>query len=607
MDVQTFFSQFDTIFKCWENKKNPIVMKEMYDMGIYILIRTDDVSVKEKILTRLLLLFPERIELYYYMGYIFKDTDFFKSLQWYNICIQKDPLYVESTIEWLKQLFKMNYTGIIEDWLEKNIHLIEKINDERIHIFLAAWGLKQNNMDIAETHLLNLLSKIEHREIIDPGIIFTVYCNYAFYCGKMSNNETSQYYLRKACFDIDVSEKNKKTAYSNYLLLLDYMYYDDKERQTVINKLQQYYNTNEIYLHHTNCLRIRSNRIKIGYVSSDFVEHAVSNFIYPILKYHNTEQFEVILYSQGMYQHEKHKTIDIRMLSTNEVAEQIYHDEIDILIDLNGYTVGNRFDVFSKRPSPCQISYIGYPNSLQLDFIPYRITDSIVDPEESVKEIKLRMPRCFLLFENTLSSNYTLHPTVLKEKNRKMVILGSMNKENKNTKETLLVWRKIMEEVPETQIIIKLCSFDYIEKRAAFYCSVLNVSRERIILIPKCTSEEYTGLFYEMDILLDPFPYSGTTTTCNALFHSVPVITHYHKDYPAHNVSASLLIHCGFPELVSYNMEEYIDKTVELCRNPWMIEKYKKEISGAFTKLMNPNVFINSYEKLLLETLKRNL
>jgi predicted O-linked N-acetylglucosamine transferase (SPINDLY family) len=581
----------------------------MYDIGIYFLRTIDDIPTKEKILLRLLLIFPERIELYYYMGYIFKDTDLFKSLQWLSLCFQKDPGYVENVLEWLKQLFKMNYTSRLESWLESHREHIEKMDDERIHTFLSAWGLKQNNMDLAEFHLLSLLTKIERGDIKTPSLIFSTYCNYAFYCGKMSNNATAQYYLRKACFELEADEKDKNTAYSNYLLLMDYMYYDDQERQSVIENLLRYYHKNTgVYSHATlpNALCIRNPRIKIGYVSSDFVDHAVSNFIHPILNHHNQERFEIILYSEQQYQHPKYKTVDIRMLSTDEVAELIYREGIDVLFDLNGYTLGNRFDVFSKRPAPYQISYIGYPNSLNLDFIPYRITDSIVDPVESAREIRMRMPGCFLLFENTLSPTYSIHPTVLKEKNRTWITLGSMNKENKNTKETLLLWRKIMEEVPETQMIIKLCSFDHLEKRADFYCNMLNVSRDRLMLIPKCTSDEYNGLFYEIDILLDPFPYSGTTTTCNSLYHSVPVITRRHPDYPAHNVSASLLIHSGFPELVCDGEQEYVEKAVDLCRNRWRIERYKKEILGGFMRLMDPIPFMRSYENMLSELVQRS-
>ena len=100
--------------------------------------------------------------------------------------------------------------------------------------------------------------------------------------------------------------------------------------------------------------------------------------------------------------------------------------------------------------------------------------------------------------------------------------------------------------------------------------------------------------------MLDTFPYSGTTTTCNALYNSIPVITLYNKDIHSHNVSSSILIRCGFPELVAQTFQEYVDKTTTLIKNTAQIDVYKATIGRAFNKYMNASQFMRSYEETLV-------
>ena len=276
----------------------------------------------------------------------------------------------------------------------------------------------------------------------------------------------------------------------------------------------------------------------------------------------------------------------------------VYTNYIDVLIDLNGYTTGNRMDIFSKNPAPIQITYLGYPNTLGLDFIKYRITDSVADSPDSEQyysETLLRMKKCFLLFKNTLQNS------PVTKKKQDTIILGSLNKELKNSKPILQVWRKIMEAIPSANIMIKLDGIDNIDSRIKYYSKELNISAKRIIPIQHCTNEEYIEMFSTIDILLDTFPYSGTTTTCNALYNSVPVITLYNKDIHSHNVSSSLLINCGFSELVAYNEFEYIQKTVELSKNILQLQYYREHIHSKFMELMNPTSFMKDYESMLEE------
>ena len=276
-----------------------------------------------------------------------------------------------------------------------------------------------------------------------------------------------------------------------------------------------------------------------------------------------------------------------------------YH--IDILFDLNGHTTNSRLGIFSYKPAPIQITYLGYPNTTGLSYIDYRITDCIADHMETKQiysEKLLRMPNCFLLYEHEFTNQNRKIRTIAKNDK---VILASFNKESKNTKYVLNVWRKILNETSNTQLVIKLDSFDGMKEKIDYYTKELNVDKDRLLLINRTDDQGYLNLFSGVDILLDTFPYSGTTTSCHALYNSIPIVTLYNKDYHAHNVTSSILINSNLSEFVAYSEEEYVNITKGLIENPEKINNYKNSrVRDQFLKLMKPSEFMKSYEKILI-------
>jgi predicted O-linked N-acetylglucosamine transferase (SPINDLY family) len=281
----------------------------------------------------------------------------------------------------------------------------------------------------------------------------------------------------------------------------------------------------------------------------------------------------------------------------------IYDDRIDILFDLNGHTDGSRMDVFALNPAPVQITYMGYPNTTGLKSMHYRLTDNISDHPDTTQlysEKLVYLPSFFLLFKSILQT-----VPVVPRKTDNTIYLGSLNKENKSSPDVIRVWKEIMKNNENTKIIIKTNGFI---DRTEYYKKSLCVTEDRLILLNNSLSnDEYVALFSKIDILLDTFPYSGTTTTCNALYNSVPVVTLYNKDYHSHNVSSSILIHCGFPELVAQTFQEYVDKTTALIKNTAQIDVYKATIHNAFNKYMNASEFMRSYEETLIELYNERL
>lgn len=389
--------------------------------------------------------------------------------------------------------------------------------------------------------------------------------------------------------------------YQNYIALYNYLYYDHSEYYNICYKINDTYDFVVPLLHN---MRTPNKKIRVGYVSSDFVyTHVVSRFILPILKNFDPEKFEIYLYYNhknldDAYKNMNTKKYNILTMSDSEGADMIYQHNIDILIDLNGNSLGNRLGIFRLKPAPIQITYIGYPNTTGLKEIQYKITDSVADHPDSIQkytEKLIRMPRYFLLYDPP-DSNYVIpHKVTLQPK----IVLGALNREAKNTKCVLEQWRQILNSCENSMILIKLESLDNVEARAKYYMKHLDIDRSRIILISKTHDTAYMDLFKQIDIFIDTFPYSGTTTTCNALYNSIPVVTLYNKDYHANNVSASLLKATGVPELIAYSLDEYVNIVKGLINDPPRIDVYKKTIGSKFKLAMEPTKFMGEYEGVL--------
>jgi predicted O-linked N-acetylglucosamine transferase (SPINDLY family) len=424
----------------------------------------------------------------------------------------------------------------------------------------------------------------------------------------LGDHDKSMIYSEKA-FEIskkfNLKNKLKLSGISNLLALEDYIYHDSNIHYNKALQINDLYPNKTSYIFHKN-----HKKIRIGYISGDFLNHAVSNFILPILKNHDREHFDIFIFYNQKNIWEKYSdlnlyTYSIYNLSTEEAADLVNSFEIDILFDLNGYTENNRLDIFSLNPTPIQISYLGYPNTTGMKSIQYRITDNIADNSNSLQKYSeklIKMPKCFLLYD---SINQVI--PVVPRKTKDTIILGSINNEKKNSKQLLETWKTILELCPNTKLLIKLIAYDDLVERQQFYMNKLNVSKDRLIMITKVDNNGYNKLFSMVDIVLDTFPYSGTTTTCNALYNSIPVVTMYHKDYHVHNVSSSLLINAGLDELVCDDRNQYINLVKYLTKNPVKIDEYKKTVGEKFKKSMNVHEFMVSYENILKDLYKKHI
>lgn len=320
-----------------------------------------------------------------------------------------------------------------------------------------------------------------------------------------------------------------------------------------------------------------SRRLRIGFVSGDFRFHSVSYFIGSVLPEMSRNDFELWAYYN--YSRSDSRTAemkpsfyawrDIYGLSDSEVERQIREDGIDILVDLSGHTSHNRLAVFAQKPAPVQVSWIGYPNTSGLTQIDYRLTDALADPQgesdDFYTEHLWRLPHGFLCYWPPTSA-----PRVAESPSRSLgyVTFGSFNNRQKIGTECVALWVKVLQAIPDSRLLIKsVFGVDERPSRDALVNQFvsLGISAERIrIESAKASQEEHLAMYNEIDIALDTFPYHGVTTTCEALWMGVPVVSRQ-GDRHVSRVGVSLLTNAGLEDLIADSDEQFVEIAGQLA------------------------------------------
>lgn len=321
-----------------------------------------------------------------------------------------------------------------------------------------------------------------------------------------------------------------------------------------------------------------AHRLRIGYVSPDFYCHSVAYFFEPLLGCHNHGQFEIFCYADAvkvdavterLKQQADHWQV-IQGLSDQQVADLVRSHGIDILVDLTGHTANSRLRVFTAKPAPVQVSYLGYPNTTGLKQMDYRISDSHADPEGTTEqwhsETLQRLAGGFLCYRPSPDA-----PPVsgLPALEHGYITFGSFNNLAKISPDVVAVWAQILLAVPTSRLIIKNIALADSATRARFQqmFEALGIEPGRVDLRPPVPAAEgHLKTYSEVDIGLDSFPYNGTTTTCEALWMGVPVVT-LSGDTHVARVGTSLLHRVGLDDLVAERQTTYVEVAVEFAGN----------------------------------------
>jgi predicted O-linked N-acetylglucosamine transferase (SPINDLY family) len=327
---------------------------------------------------------------------------------------------------------------------------------------------------------------------------------------------------------------------------------------------------------HTND-RSPNRKLRVGYVSPDFRGHSVSYFLEPILQNHDHDQFEIFAYARmasvDMHTWRLRSQIDHwREISTkrsDETAEQIRSDQIDILVELAGHTGGNALTTFARKPAPVQINMIGFPSTTGLTGMDYRITDELCDPPGQTDafntESLIRMPGLFWCYRPPYTT-----PEIgpLPMESNGFVTFTSVNNFTKVTPDVQTMWARLLQAVPSSKLILQTSALSSDRTQAAVIArfAAAGVAADRLDFRPWSDFTQYMQLLERSDMTLDPYPFNGGTTTCHSLWMGAPVIT-LAGDRHASRMGLSMMTAIGLPEFVAHTPEQYVQIAVEMAQD----------------------------------------
>jgi protein O-GlcNAc transferase len=543
---------------------------------------------------------PSNSEAYNSLGNVFKEKGFIDdAMNTYRKAIQIRPDFDEAYANLGNVLnFKAQYDEAIACF-QKTIQL----NPHHVQAYYGLITALVNKWQLDEA--IEICNRILQ---FDTSDIFAYYTlgNILMTRGKLDEAEI---YFKQAI-------QIKPDALKPYQALLMLMSYSPKyDAQTILFEHVRFAKQFEEPLHskiylHTNDRRV-TRRLRIGYVSPDFKIHPVPYFIEPVLISHNKDLFEIFCYSDVLAPDEVTNRIkgyalqwrNIAGLSNEKVAELIRKEKVDILVDLAGHTGGvDRILLFAHKPAPVQVSWIGYPSTTGFSAIDYRIVDGYTDPsgmtEQFYTEKLIYLPEIFLCYLPDKDSPDVNTLPALTSVN---ITFGSFNNFVKVIPEIMMIWANILRAVPNSRLIMK--HFSFLDKTTCSYVKNLfiteGIEAERIQLLSlQPSTREHLNLYNKVDIGLDTFPYHGTTTTCDALWMGVPVVS-LAGDTPASRVGISLLSNVGLQELIAGTEDEYIQIAVKLANDIHRLQNLRSGLRGrmAHSPLTDAKTFTVNLEK----------
>lgn len=315
-------------------------------------------------------------------------------------------------------------------------------------------------------------------------------------------------------------------------------------------------------------------RLRVGYVSGDFRQHAVAYFIEPILACHDKSQFEIYGYhnsatfdstTERIAAHIDHWLV-CRDMTDDQLAKRIRADGIDILVDLAGHTALNRLSVFARKPAPVQATYIGYPDTTGLSAMDYRFTDALLDPpgltERYHSETLVRIPGGMAFRPDHGAPDVNALPALTSGE----LILASFNNLRKVNPEVIQLWARILHVLPHARLMLGNAKEPKTALRLTSQFKQYGIAPERLILLPELPMADYHLIHHQIDIALDPFPYNGTTTTMQTLWMGVPVITLAGNNAKS-LCGVSLMSRVGLPEFICQSEDEYLQCAVRFAHD----------------------------------------
>ncbi|HEY3517103.1 MAG TPA: tetratricopeptide repeat protein [Gammaproteobacteria bacterium] len=345
-------------------------------------------------------------------------------------------------------------------------------------------------------------------------------------------------------------------------------------------------------------------RLRVGYVSPDFREHPVARFMLPLLREHDRRRFEVVAYSDvtspdpvtGMLRRHVDQWRDVARLGDDRLADVVRADGIDILVDLAAHSGRNRMLTFARKPAPVQVTYLAYCSTTGCDAIDYRVTDRCLDPPEEPShytESSLHLPHCYWCYSapplgRGAAQRLAGPPT-----------FGCLNNFAKVTDITLELWTRLLQRVPEARLLVYARAEPHRERvRRALREAGLDTSRAAFVGYQSLAA--YFETYREIDVALDPHPDGGGTTSCDALWMGVPVVTLAGRTAVS-RAGTTLLCNVGLDDLIARNAEQYVDLAEELMRDADRLAELRRDLRARLesSPVMDAPQFARDFEAAL--------
>ena len=358
-------------------------------------------------------------------------------------------------------------------------------------------------------------------------------------------------------------------------------------------------------------------KIRIGYFSNDYFNHATAFLMAELFELHDRQKFEIIAFSFSPDTQDEMQTrlkknfdqfIDVRRMSDQEVAALSRKMEVDIAVDLKGYTTGSRPGIFALGAAPIQINYLGYPGTMGAEFIDYIVADEVLIPECNQQYFSEKI----IYLKNSYQVNDSKRDISERKFSRSefslpedQFVFCCFNNNFKILPTTFDVWARIMSKVPRS--VLWLLEDNLIAKQnLTLQAESRGIAKERLIFAKRMDLPEHLARHQLADLFLDTLPYNAHTTTSDALWTGLPVLTQLGEAF-AGRVAGSLLMSVGLPELITDSFREYEDLAIELATNPLKLKQIKEKLAlnRGSAPLFNAEIFARGLEDAFIKVHQR--
>lgn len=350
-------------------------------------------------------------------------------------------------------------------------------------------------------------------------------------------------------------------------------------------------------------------RIRVAYVSADFREHPVGHLMAGVIEKHDKNRFETIAISLGIDDNSRLRSRfmnafdqfhDVQKMGAPQIAQLMRNLEVDIAINLSGYTSGSRSEIFAFRPAPIQVNYLGYPGTLGADYIDYILADRHVTPfseQDCYSEKIVQLPHSYLPTDGGLQVAEETPPRSTFGLPEDAFVFCSFNHDYKISPEMFSVWMRLLQKV-ENSVLWLMKLNEPAQRNLHREAERHGIDPARLIFATRVPRvEDHLARYRHADLFLDCYPYNAHTTAADALFVGLPVLTYMGKAFQG-RVAGSLLSTLEMPELITHSPEEYEARALHLATHPDELAEIRAKVwkNRTETPLYDTELFCRNVE-----------